>query len=260
MKIFSFNNPKVKELRRLQTKKILRNQQNIIIVEGKKEIKMALKQFRPHELFLYQPICGYRFTIEKKFPFVIEIHESVFQKLSYINDRGGMIATFHRSDLSIQDLQLPKNPILLVLVDIEKPGNLGAIIRSAAAIGTDVILLSDLKTEIFHPNVIRSSLGTLFIHNVVIYQSNELIKWFHLKKIKILATSIRENTINFYESNFLTGIAIIIGNESLGLSFNWINRSYRLLKIPMYGNVDSLNVSNAVAVILFEVLRQRMEI
>lgn len=258
MKILSFNNPKVKELLRLQKKKLFRYQQNIIVVEGKKEIKMALKKYRPHELFLYKKNCGYLFSIENKFPLVIEIHENVFQKVAYRQENGGIIATFHRDDRSIKELQLPKNPILLVLIGIEKPGNLGAIIRSAEAIGTDFILLSDLKTDIFHSNVIRSSIGTIFIHNVFIYQSNDIIKWLHLKKINILATSIRENSINLFESNFLTGIALIIGNESLGLPFNWINSSDRLLKIPMFGNVDSLNVSTAVAVILFEVLRQRM--
>lgn len=261
MKIFSINNPKLKEILFLQKKKLFRFQQYLIIVEGKKEIQMALKKYRPHELFLNKKNCGSLFSIKNKFPLVFEIHENVFQKLAYRKESGGVIATFHRHTLSIKELQsLPKNPILLILVDIEKPGNLGAILRTAEAIGADVILLSDLKTDIFHPNVIRSSLGTIFIHNIVIYQSNKLIKWLHLKQINILATSIKENTINLYESYLLAGIAIIIGNESIGLSFNWINSSERLLKIPMHGNIDSLNVSNAVAVILFEVLRQRMEI
>lgn len=258
MKILSFKNPKTKEILDLQKKKLLRKRQNIIIVEGKKEIKMALKKHRPHELFLSKKNCGSLLNIENKFPLVIEISESVFQKVSYRKESGGIIATFHRYNLSIKELQLPKNPILLVLVGIEKPGNLGGILRSAEAIRTDLILLIDIKTDIFHTNVIRSSLGTIFIHNVIFQQSNELIKWLHFKKINILATSVRKNAINLYESKFLSGIAIIIGNESLGLSFNWINSSDLLLKIPMYGNIDSLNVSNAVAVILFEVLRQRM--
>lgn len=258
MKIFSTNNPKVKELRRLQKKKRLRYEQHIIIVEGQKEIQMALKKYRPHELFLYKKICGSISSIEKKFPLVIEIHESVFKKISYREESGGIIATFHRHDLSIKELQLPKNPILLILVGLEKPGNLGAILRSAEAIGTDAIILSEIKTDIFHPNVVRSSLGTIFLQQVIISQSNELIEWLQKKQIHILATSIRENTINLYESDLRGGIAIIVGNESLGLSNHWINSSDRLLKIPMHGRIDSLNVSNAVAVILFEALRQRM--
>lgn len=110
-----------------------------------------------------------------------------------------------------------------------------------------------------YPNVVRSSLGTIFFQKVIISQSNEHIKWFKKKQIKLLATSIRENTINLYENNFRAGIAIIIGNESLGLANYWTNSSDRLLKIPMHGNINSLNVSNAVAVILFEGLRQRMD-
>lgn len=258
MKIFSTNNPKVKEILRLHKKKNFRDEQHIIIVEGHKEIQMALKKYRPHELFIYKKICGSISSIEKKFPSVIEIHASVFKKISYRNESGGIIATFHRHDLSIKELQLPKNPIILILVGIEKPGNLGAILRSAEAIGTDAIIFSEIKTDIFHPNVIRSSLGTIFLQQVIIYQSNELIEWLKKKKITILATSIRENTINIYESNLRAGIAIIVGNESLGLSNHWINISDLLLKIPMHGRIDSLNVSNAVAVILFEVLRQRI--
>lgn len=257
MKIFSTKNPKVKELFRLQ-KKLLRYQQHIIIVEGKKEIKMALKKYRPHELFIYKRICGSIYSIKNKFPLVIEIYRNIFQRLAYRKESGGIIATFHRHDLSIKELILPKNPILLILVGIEKPGNLGAILRSAEAIGTDAIILSEIKTDIFHPNVIRSSLGTIFLHKIIIYQSNKLIKWLQKKNISIFSTSIRENTINLYESNLRTGIAIIIGNESLGLPNYWINSSKKLLKIPMHGDIDSLNVSNAVAVILFEVLRQRI--
>lgn len=257
MKIFSTNNPKVKELFKLQ-KNLLRYQQHIIIVEGQKEIQMALKKYRPHELFIYKKICGSISSIKDKFPLVIEIYRNVFQRLAYRKKSGGIIATFHFHDLSIKELQLPKNPILLILVGIEKPGNLGAILRSAAAIGTDAIILCEIKTDIFHPNVIRSSLGTIFLHKIISYKKNELIEWLQKKKIRILATSIRENSINLYESNLRAGIAIIVGNESLGLSNNWVNSSDKLLKIPMHGDIDSLNVSNAVAIILFEVLRQRI--
>lgn len=259
LKIFSTRNPKVKELLRLHKKKKLRYQQDIILVEGHKEIQIALKKYRPHELFIYKKICGSIFFLEKKFPLVFEIQESVFQKLAYRKQSGGIIATFHRNNLSLKELQLPKDPIILILVGIEKPGNLGAILRSAEAIGIDAIILSEIKTDIFHPNVIRSSLGTIFSHKVIIYKSNKLIKWLKIKKIHLLATSIKENTINIYESNLRSGIAIIVGNESLGLSNKWINSSDRLLKIPMHGNIDSLNVSNAVSIILFEVLRQRMK-
>lgn len=259
MKIFSTKNPKIKEIRSLQRKKKLRNQQCIILVEGKREIQMALKKYRPHELFIYKKKCDSLCSIEKKFPFVIEICKNVFQNLSYRKDSVGIIAIFHRHDLSIIELFLPKNPILLILVGIEKPGNLGAIIRSAESIGLDAIILSEIKIDIFHVNVCRSSLGTIFIHNVIIYQTNELINWLKKKYINILATSIKENTTNIYESKLQSGIAIIVGNESIGLTISWINNSDRILKIPMYGNIDSLNVSNAVAIILFEALRQRMK-
>lgn len=260
MNIFSTKNPKIKELRRLQKKKKLRNQQYIIIVEGKREIQMALKKYRPHELFLYNKICGSLFSIKKKFPFVIEICSHLFRKLSYRKESVGIIASFHRHDLSIKKLFLPKNPIILILVGIEKPGNLGAIIRSAEAIEIDAIILSEIKTDIFHINVCRSSLGSIFIHNVIIYNTNNIINWLRKNNIKLLATSIRENTTNLYDCKFQSGTAIIVGNESIGLTSFWIKNSNSILKIPMHGNIDSLNVSNAVAVILFESLRQRIKI
>lgn len=258
MKIFSTNNSKVKELLRLQKKKHLRFQQQILIVEGQKEIKIALKKYRPHELFIYKKNFCSISSIKNKFPFVIEINVSVFKKLFYIEGSGEIIATFHLHFLSIKELQLPKNPILLILVGLEKPGNLGAILRSAEALGTDAIFLVEIATDIFHPNVVRSSLGTIFYQKIMVYQSNDLIKWFKKKQIKLLATSIRENTINLYENNLRSGIGIIIGNESIGLSNYWTNSSDGLLKIPMQGNINSLNVSNAVAIILFEGFRQRM--
>lgn len=258
MKIFSTNNSKVKELLSLQKKKHLRSQQQILIVKGQKEIKMALKKYRPHELFIYKKKFCSISSIENKFSFVGEINVSVFKKLFYIEDSGEIIATFHLHFLSINELQLPKNPILLILVGLEKPGNLGAILRSAEAQGTDAIILVEIATDIFHINVVRASLGTIFYQKLIYSQSNELIKWLKKNQIKLLATSIRENTINLYENNLRAGNAIIIGNESLGLSNYWTNSSDRLLKIPMQGNINSLNVSNAVAVILFESLRQRM--
>lgn len=184
MKILSSKNTKIKELRSLQKRKIIRSQQRIIFVEGKKEIQTALKKYRPHELFLYKSICGSIYSIEKKFPFVIEICKKIFNKLSYRKESGGIIATFHHHDLYIKEIFLPKNPIILILVDIEKPGNLGAIIRIAEAIGIDAIILSEIKTDIFHLNVCRSSLGTIFIHNVIISQKNEIINW--LKKNKYI--------------------------------------------------------------------------
>mgnify|MGYP000878678827 CR=1 FL=1 len=259
IKIFSTNNTKVKEFLRLKNKNHFLSQQQIIIVEGQKEIKMALKKYRPHELFIYKKDCSSIFSIENKFPFIIEANVSVFKKLSYGEGSGGIIATFHSHNLSIKELKLPKNPIILILVGLEKPGNFGAILRSADAIGTDAIILDEIKTDIFHYNVIRSSLGTIFLHKIIIYQSDKLIKWLKKTVINILATSIKENTINLYENNLQTGVAIIIGNESLGLSSQWTKISDRLLKIPMYGSIDSLNVSNAVAVILFESLRQRTD-
>lgn len=260
MNIFSTKNTKIKELRNLQKKKKIRNQQCVIVVEGKREIQMALKKYRPHELFHYKKICGSIYYIKNRFPFVIEICFRIFKKISYRKESGGIIATFHRNDLSIKEIFLPKNPIILILVDIEKPGNLGAIIRTAEAVGIDAIILYEIKTDIFHLNVCRSSLGSIFIHNIIIYQSNDIIIWLNKKKINILATSSRKNTTNLYESKFQSGTAIIVGNESIGLTAFWLRSSYNILKIPMHGNIDSLNVSNAVAVILFEALRQRMKI
>jgi len=157
---------------------------------------------------------------------------------------------------SLEKIKLSQNPLIIVLEAVEKPGNLGAILRTADAAGADAILVCDPLTDIFNPNTIRSSLGCVFSVPVVACSSHEAIHWLKSKSIQIFTTYL-EASINYLDANYTQPTAIVSGTESTGLSQQWINAADQNLIIPMLGIADSLNVSVSTAIVLFEALRQR---
>ncbi|WP_223843698.1 TrmH family RNA methyltransferase [Blattabacterium cuenoti] len=152
-----------------------------------------------------------------------------------------------------------KDYSLLVLDGIENPGNLGAIFRTSLAIGFDMIILSNIKTYIFNPNVIRCSLGYVFSINIYIENKiNCVIKWLKKNKFQIFTTGCNQKSTNLYKCQFThSKIALVLGSENKGLSHIWFRESHKVLHIPMFGYIDSLNVSNAMSIIGYEIMRQR---
>ena len=261
MNISSEKNLKIKNLLKLQKKSSLRIKKNVIIVEGSREIEKALQgNYLPKELFLCKCRKIYQENvISENFPIVTEISRNIFGKIAYRKGSGGVIGIFHRKKLNLEDLNVSKRPFLLILEDIEKPGNIGAILRSAKAVSVEGIILCHFKTDIFHPNVIRASLGTIFTQNIITANIIELLSWLRERRIQLIVSTLKKNAINLYNSNLCSGIALVMGSESSGISEEIMKVADTFLQIPMYGNIDSLNVSNATAIILFEALRQRME-
>ena len=186
----------------------------------------------------------------------------VFEKLSYRDRPDGLIAIGVHMQMTFADfigrLASKKHPLVVIAESIEKPGNLGTILRSADAAGADGVIVCDRCTDIYNPNVVRASVGTLFSIPVVEVESSKALLWLRERKIKIVAAtpSAKES---FTEANLMGGIAIVVGTEQLGLSEQWIHAADIRVRIPMHGEADSLNVAMATTLLLYECLRQRNE-
>jgi len=257
MKISSTNNIQIKNIIKLR-KGIERKKQNLMIIEGYQEISIAISAGIEIKNVFY---CEYLNKKKKTTPIslqknIIEVEENVFKKISLRDNPDGFLATATPVQTSLGSIKLQKNPLVIILESVEKPGNLGAILRTADAVKADCLILSNPKTDIFNHNVIRSSLGTIFTNQIATGTNEEVIKWLRKNKIKIFAAT--PNTKKIYtESNLSGKVAIVIGTEHDGLSNDWLSQADEKIKIPMSGKIDSLNASVSAGVIVFEAFRQR---
>jgi len=255
----SKDNQKIKDIIKLR-KSSRRKKDDLIIVEGRKEIGLALKSgLKPEQLFY-----SLEFEKEARFPDwnvtvfsdVIEVSQDIFAKISFRDTPDGYLATFKPFRLGLNELKLPDNPFVLILESIEKPGNLGAILRTCDAAGVDAVVVADPRTDIYNPNVIRSSLGTVFTEQIVSDSFENISKWLELNKIKTFAATPATN-LKFTEADFSQPTAILIGTEHEGLSEKWLENVDYKIKIPMKGKMDSLNASVSAGIVIYEVVRQR---
>ncbi|MFA5024401.1 MAG: RNA methyltransferase [Patescibacteria group bacterium] len=259
--ISSLSNSKIKDLIRLK-KAGERRVRGLILIDGAREIEMAKKAgLEIVELFycpsLIKKAAGRFFELKSEQ--IIEVTEPVFSKICYKEKPDGFLAVAKPSMSNLDTLKLSKNPLVVVLEAVEKPGNLGAIIRTAVAVGADALIINDNQTDIYNPNVIRASEGLVFVKPVVIASVEETVEWLKKQKIKSLAAATIGSK-NYTEVNFKKAAAIILGSEANGLSQKWLKAANELIKIPMQEGIDSLNVSVSAAVIAYEVLRQRIKI
>ena len=259
-KITSVQNPKIKNLKRLE-KASERREQNLILIEGLREIVLAHRAgYEIDSLF----ICEEIFTSSKEyslpqfsiFNFQFSISKDVYDSIAYRESTEGIIATAKPKNNSLENLMLKENPLILVIEAVEKPGNLGAMLRTCDAAGVDAVIICDAKTDVYNPNVIRSSIGTVFTNQIAVCETKEAIDF--LKKNSITTFAAELSAVKFhYEQNFKTATAIIVGTEATGLSNEWMNAANEKIKIPMLGEIDSLNVSVSAGIILFDAVRQR---
>ena len=256
--INSINNQKIKDLVKLK-KAGERREKGLIIIDGSREIELAQKSGMDILELFYCPALikkevKYFFNIDCEK--ITEVSEAVFLKICYKENPDGYFALAKTSFLSLNSVKLNKNPLIVVLEAVEKPGNLGAIIRTAYATGVDLIIINDNQTDIYNPNVIRASEGFVFNKSIIICSLDETIDW--LKKNKIVSFGAATSGKNNYTKEKMNGpVAIIMGSEANGLSDKWLKRADKLVKIPMAKGIDSLNVSVSAAVLLYEALRQR---
>lgn len=256
--ITSPQNTKIKNIIALE-KARERRRQNTFIIEGLKELSLAVEGgYKINSVFFCPEIVSAE-TVMGIIPnenLLIPVQHSVFEKIAYRDSTGGIIALAEQKNHTLKDVQLSDNPLVLILEAVEKPGNLGAILRTADAAKVDAVIICDPQTDFYNSNVIRSSVGCIFTTQIASASSADTIEWLKKSHIQILATYLNASK-PYYEVDFNPPSAIVMGTESTGLSEEWVKNSNLNIIIPMQGKIDSMNVSTAAAVIVFEATRQR---
>jgi len=187
---------------------------------------------------------------------VVEIPEQLYRKVAYRESTEGILAEVEYKALGLNDLQLPENPLIMVLESVEKPGNLGAVLRSADAAKADAVFICDPLTDLYNPNLIRASIGAVFTVPTVAVSSEEAIAFLQAHGIQILTAQLQDSSF-YYDVDMKRGTALVMGTESTGLTPLWRKAATAHIRIPMLGRLDSLNVSVSAAILLFEAVRQR---
>lgn len=255
--ITSLHNPKIKNLVLLQEKSRERRKQNLFVVEGFREVGIALTGgYVLKEAFYCREIADLDLSSIPVDTKVIEISKPIFEKLAYREGSDGFIALFEPKDRKLSDLKLRKEPLIVILESVEKPGNLGAILRTADAVDADAVIICDPLTDIYNPNVIRSSIGCVFSRQVVACSTEEAQRWLKDSRITAYAAELSAST-QYDSHNYRKATAFVMGTEADGLTNTWIDFCDHRIIIPMLGSIDSLNVSVSAAVLLFEAMRQR---
>jgi TrmH family RNA methyltransferase len=262
MKITSTSNPRIRSITRLG-RKSERISSGLTPVEGTREISRALEaDVEFVEAYFCRDIAGSMESarllkrLAASGARMTEVSSHVFGKIAYRENSGGIVAIAARRDHPLDDLPSGGNPLLLVVDHLEKPGNLGAIFRSADGAGATGVIVSDPTAEISNPNVIRASLGTVFTVPKAVGPAAEVIPWLKTKGIAIVATTPDADT-DWSEVDLASPSAIVLGSEDMGLGDEWLKAADIRVKIPMRGIADSLNVSATAAILLYEALRQR---
>ena len=283
--IISAQNRKVKELLTLVEKSKARSAAGLFVVEGQRELGHCLDAgFIPETLF----ICGEVMAVQNNAVNgaktghlaeniegkdgldalvakaealnprlgVVQIPAFLYEKVAYRGSTEGIIAEVHSVPRSLEDLRLGESPLVMVLESVEKPGNLGAVLRSADAAGADAVIVCDPLTDIWNPNLIRSSVGAVFSVPVAVCTSADAIAFLKKRGIRILTAQLQDSEW-YYDTDMTGATALVMGTESTGLTQAWRDSADAHIKIPMLGRLDSLNVSVSAAVLLYEAVRQR---
>jgi RNA methyltransferase, TrmH family len=257
--ISSSQNPYIKSLVLLQEKAKARKQSGTFLIEGMREIELALKGNYEIETVLFLPELVSEKQITKlsnnQIDF-IEISKEVYQKLAYRDTTEGIIAIAKTKSLHLSDLVLPKNPLVLVLEALEKPGNIGAILRTCDAAHIDAVIIANPKTDLYNPNIVRSSVGCLFTNQIATGTTEEVLAFLLEKKITIFGATL-QNSNSYHLQDYTAASALVVGTEATGLSQAWRDANSKNIIIPMQGEIDSMNVSVASAILIFEAKRQR---
>ena len=285
--ITSGQNPKVKELLALQEKSRERAERGLFVVEGRREFRQCLDAgFIPDTVFICPDIFGScklspdtfgggKFNPDTfgsgeagKGPAfdpegllktgckVCMVSKEVYAKIAYRGGTEGIVAEIRYRERTLKDIVLGENPLVMVLESVEKPGNLGAVLRSADAAGSDAVVVCDPRTDLYNPNLIRASLGAIFSRQVAAASSEETIAWLKANGIRILTAQLQDSVL-YYDTPMQGPTALVMGTESTGLTNLWRDAADAHIRIPMLGSLDSLNVSVSAAILLFEALRQR---
>ena len=264
--ITSAQNPKIKDTATLIEKSRERRSRKLFVVEGVRETAACIRNgYTIRSIFFNNGIVSPK-QIEDLFPAgsaakpgIFSVAPAAYSKIAYRENTEGIVAVVEEKQLKLQDIKFGKrweHPLVLVVESVEKPGNLGALLRTADACGVDAVLVCDPLTDLFNPNLIRSSLGGIFTNQVAACTNEEALEWLRSNNINIFTAQLQDSQW-YYNTNMAAPTAIVMGTESTGLTEFWREASNAKIKIPMLGELDSLNVSVSAAVLCYEAVRQR---
>ena len=258
--ITSAQNPKIKDLLALQEKSKERRKKGLFVVEGRRELLHCVEAgYEPYAVFYCPDIISnadFDAVVENCDCNYYEIPQHLYDKVAYRGGTEGVIAELHCKEMNLESLKLKENPLVVILESVEKPGNLGAVLRSADASGVDAVIVCDPLTDMYNPNLIRSSIGAIFTVPAATATSEDTIKWLKDNNIKIYTAQLQDSEW-YYDTDMKGATAIVMGTEATGLTTAWRKAADAHIKIPMLGKLDSLNVSVSAAILMFEAVRQR---
>ena len=276
--ITSTQNPRIKHLLLLQQKSSQRRKDGLFVVEGRREVEHCLEAgFKIRTAFVCEEIsplpnlpprgeasfaplsplllgggvggggCGFE---------IVPVTSNVYERIAYRGGTEGIVAEVEARQTTLADLRLSASPLIVVLESVEKPGNLGAVLRSADAAGVDAVVVCDPLTDLYNPNLIRSSIGAIFTVPCVACSTDDCIAFFKERGIRILTAQLQDSSL-YYDTPMTGPTAIVMGTEATGLTDQWRRAADAHIRIPMLGRLDSLNVSVSAAILLYEAVRQR---
>ena len=249
--ITSVQNARIKHIVALQQKSSLRREEGLFVVEGKREIEHCVAcGYEIVELFVLNTL---NYTGDTPATLV---SPQVYEKMAYRESTEGLIAVAKTKQHRLKDLSLKENPLVVVLESVEKPGNLGAILRTAEAAGVDAVIVCDPLTDLYNPNLIRASIGGVFCVSTAVCTSQECIAFLKERGVRILTAQLQDS-YEYYDYDMRQATAIVMGTESTGLTNQWREAADVHIRIPMLGRLDSLNVSVSAAILMYEAVRQR---
>lgn len=256
--ITSSQNPFIKSLIQLREKAKARKQSGTFLIEGLREIELAVKGNYELEtvLFLAELVSEKQLSQFAHQSEIIEISKEVYQKLAYRDTTEGILAVAKTKSLQLSDLKLPENPLIVVLEALEKPGNIGAVLRTCDAANVDAVIIANPKTDLYNPNIVRSSVGCLFTNQIAIGTTEDVIDFLVQNKINFYSATL-QNANAYHTQNYTLPTALVVGTEATGLTQLWREKATQNIIIPMQGAIDSMNVSVAAAILIFEAKRQR---
>ena len=267
--ISSANNPFIRQLVQLRDKSRERKKSGAFLIEGEREVLLAIKGGYELETILFCPdlfleaklndlTTNVRLSGVETQISTIEISKEVYQKLAYRDTTEGILAVAKAKTHSLEDLKFKtKNPLILIAEAPEKPGNIGALLRTADAANVDAVIIANPKTDMYNPNIIRSSVGCLFTNTIATGNTSEIISFLKENNINIYCAALQAS-VNYHTLDYTRPTAIVVGTEATGLSIEWLEQATQNIIIPMRGEIDSMNVSVAAGILIFEAVRQRL--
>lgn len=259
--ISSLQNPAIKKLLQLQEKSRTRKREGLFVIEGRREIGLAQKGgFSILEMYYNEPLISSQEVqniLAGRKTEIIGLSSEVYEKIAYRGSTEGVIAVAQTKNLSLQNIDLySDNPLILVAEAPEKPGNIGALLRTADAAAVDAVFIANPRTDLFNPNIIRSSVGCVFTTQIATGSTSEIITFLKERKIAIFGAALQAS-VPYDTLDYKKATAIVVGTEATGLSQEWLENTTHNIVIPMQGEIDSMNVSVAAGILIFEANRQR---